>query len=118
MNRRDFAFLTALPHHEKKTPAILRSHTQRRVRERYGLNLTRGDLCDLERRVRTGGATFMGRNSGNRSCFRVRAYDREMFFVYDAKRSAFATCLTREMVSVRFPDAPLAEPKGENSGNY
>ena len=113
MNRKDFTFLTSLPCRSKKTAGILRSHTQRRVRERYGLNLSRGDLCELERSVRTGAATFIARNSGNRSCFRVRAFDRELYFIYDAKRSAFATCLTREMVSVRFPDARLAEPKGE-----
>lgn len=80
----------------KKTPQKLNAHAKQRAEERYGLILNwdaRHDIIDM---IQTGKAEFVGRESRNRTLWRVQYQDQALNVVYDRARSTLCTLLPKE----------------------
>ena len=80
-----------------KTPAIVRQHFRRRLRERYGLDATKGDIEAIEAQITTGDGRFVWRESYNRSHWQVDYGGETILVVFDRRRNAVVTALPKLM---------------------
>jgi hypothetical protein len=82
--------------HDKKTPQKLNAHAKRRAEERYGLNLNKEARHEIVSMIQSNQAEFIGKQSNNRSLWRVQYHDQSLNVVYDKARSTMCTVLPRE----------------------
>lgn len=80
----------------KKTPKILNAHAKKRAEERYGLNLNKEARHEIVQRIQANQAEFVGKQSNNRSLWRVQYQDQSLNVVYDKARSTLCTVLPKE----------------------
>src|SRR5271157_4198318 len=81
---------------DKKTPKILNAHAKKRAEERYGLNLNKEARHEIVSLIQTNQAEFVGKQSNNRSLWRVNYQDQSLNVVYDKARSTMCTVLPKE----------------------
>lgn len=81
---------------DKKTPKILNAHAKRRAEERYGLNLNKEARHEIVQMIQSNKAEFVGKQSNNRTLWRVQYQDQSLNVVYDKARSTMCTVLPKE----------------------
>jgi hypothetical protein len=81
---------------DKKTPQILNAHAKQRAEERYGLNLNKHARHEIVQMIQTNQAEFVGKESNNRTLWRVQYQDQSLNVVYDKARSTMCTVLPKE----------------------
>src|SRR5271169_6644645 len=81
---------------EKKTPKILNAHAKKRAEERYGLNLNKEARHEIVSMIQTNQAEFVGKQSNNRTLWRVSYQDQSLNVVYDKARNTMCTVLPKE----------------------
>jgi len=82
----------------KKTSEILNAHAKKRAEERYGVKLNHEDRRQIVNMIQNKEAEYIGKQSNNRTFWRVNYQDKSLNVVYDKARSAMCTVLP--------PDAP------------
>jgi aspartokinase-like uncharacterized kinase len=82
----------------RKTKAeCQRAHTKRRLRERFGLHVSRFDMAKLVRDIQAGELECLGSETNRLSHFLWRHRGKEIRVVYDKHRHTVVTVLTPEM---------------------
>jgi hypothetical protein len=87
-----------------KRPIHLLVHAQRRALERYELDLELAELVDVGRRIRSGDAILVDRQSSTRALYRVEVRARAAYVVWHRKIGAVATFLTADQIIRRYPE--------------
>ena len=82
--------------HDKKTPKVLNAHAKKRAEERYGLNLNKEARHEIVSMIQTNQAEFVGKQSNNRTLWRVNYQEQSLNVVYDKARSTMCTVLPKE----------------------
>ena len=72
----------------------IRFHFKRRVKERYGINLSKRDMKNIMKMI--GPKTFVRGRSNSRKVHRVDYKGKELLVVYDTNRKVLVTALTNE----------------------
>jgi hypothetical protein len=98
---------------DKKTPKILNAHAKQRAEERYGLSLNKEARREIVQMIQGNEAEFVGRQSNNRSLWRVNYQNQFLNVVYDKARSAMCTVLPKE--AVEFQEGGWTEPEAKAS---
>jgi hypothetical protein len=98
---------------EKKTPKILNAHAKKRAEERYGLNLNKEARHEIVSKIQTNQAEFVGKQSNNRSLWRVPYQDQSLNVVYDKARSTMCTLLPKE--AAEFQEGGWTKPEIKTS---
>src|SRR5271168_2460258 len=80
----------------KKTPKILNAHAKKRAAERYHIDLNRDARQEIVRKIQHNEAEFVGKQSNNRSFWRVQYQNESLNVVYDKARSTMCTVLPKE----------------------
>jgi hypothetical protein len=80
----------------KKTPKILNAHAKKRAAERYHIDLNRDARQEIVRKIQHNEAEFVGKQSNNRSFWRVEHGGESLNVVYDKQRSTMCTVLPKE----------------------
>lgn len=80
----------------KKTPQILNAHAKKRAEERYGLTLNHKDRAEIVNMIQKNEAEFVGKQSNNRTLWRVSYQDQSLNVVYDKARNSMCTVLPKE----------------------
>ena len=80
----------------KKTPKILNAHAKKRAAERYHIDLNRDARQEIVRKIQHNEAEFVGKQSNNRSFWRVDHAGESLNVVYDKQRSTMCTVLPKE----------------------
>ena len=83
---------------DKKTPKILNAHAKKRAEERYGLNLNKEARHEIVQMIQTNQAEFVGKQSNNRTLWRVNYQEQSLNVVYDKARSTMCTVLPQNAV--------------------
>jgi hypothetical protein len=99
---------------DKKTPKILNAHAKKRAEERYGLNLNKAARHEIVQMIQKNEAEFVGKESNNRTLWRVQYQDQSLNVVYDKARSTMCTVLPKEAVEFQ-PNAVRPEPETKMS---
>ena len=94
---------------DKKTPKILNAHAKKRAEERYGLNLNKEARHEIVSMIQTNQAEFVGKQSNNRSLWRVNYQNQSLNVVYDKARSTMCTVLPKE--AHEFQEGGWVEPE-------
>lgn len=81
-----------------KTKQARNIHAKRRLEERYGLNINRWQLRDMNLQIQSGKAQFIERQSNSRTVWRVQHEGRELFAVYHSGTNSIVTFLMPEWV--------------------
>jgi hypothetical protein len=97
---------------DKKTPKILNAHAKKRAEERYGLNLNKEARHEIVQMIQTNQAEFVGKQSNNRTLWRVTYQDQPLNVVYDKARSTMCTVLPKE--AHEFQEGGWEEPEREH----
>lgn len=87
----------------KKTPKILNAHAKKRAAERYNLDLNRDARQEIVRKIQHNEAEFVGKQSNNRSFWRVDHAGESLNVVYDKQRSTMCTVLPKEAKEFQQP---------------
>jgi hypothetical protein len=95
---------------DRKTPKILNAHAKKRAGERYGLNLNKEARHEIVQMIQTNQAEFVGKQSNNRSFWRVTYQDQPLNVVYDKARSTLCTVLPKEAAEFQ-PGVGRNEPE-------
>lgn len=77
----------------KKTPQKLNAHAKQRAEERYGISLNHDQRAEIVQMIQTNQAEFVGKESNNRTLWRVQFQDQSLNVVYDKARSSMCTVL-------------------------
>lgn len=80
----------------KKTPKILNAHAKQRAKERYGVDLNHDDRNKIVGMIQKNEAEFVGKQSNNRTLWRVSYQDKSLNVVYDKARNSMCTVLPKE----------------------
>ncbi len=94
---------------DKKTSKILNAHAKKRAEERYGLNLNKEARHEIVQMIQTNQAEFVGKQSNNRSLWRVQYQEHSLNVVYDKARSTMCTVLPKE--AVEFQEGGWEQPE-------
>lgn len=97
---------------DKKTPKILNAHAKKRAEERYGLNLNKEARHEIVQMIQKNQAEFVGKQSNNRTLWRVTYQDQPLNVVYDKARSTMCTVLPKE--AHEFQEGGWVEPEHEH----
>lgn len=87
----------------KKTSKILNAHAKKRAAERYNLDLNHDARQEIIRKIQSNEAEFVGKQSNNRSFWRVDHGGESLNVVYDKLRSAMCTVLPKEAKEFQQP---------------
>lgn len=98
---------------DKKTPKILNAHAKKRAEERYGLNLNKEARREIVSKIQANQAEFVGKQSNNRSLWRVQYRDQSLNVVYDKARSTMCTVLPKE--ASEFQEGGWTEPESTHT---
>ena len=81
-----------------KTPRILNAHAKKRAEERYDVNLNKHARREVVRMIKgeAPGAEYIGRQSNNRTFWRVEHGGEKLNVVYDKQRNTLCTVLPKE----------------------
>lgn len=79
----------------RKTPKILNAHAKKRAGERYGLNLNHDARREIVGMIQSNQADFVGKQSNNRSLWRVQYQNESLNVVYDKARNTMCTVLPK-----------------------
>jgi hypothetical protein len=90
----------------KKTPKILNAHAKKRAAERYNIDLNREARQEIVHKIQHNQAEFVGKQSNNRSFWRVEHGGEHLNVVYDKLRSTMCTVLPKD--AKEFQDNPKA----------
>lgn len=85
-----------MPTKNKKTPRVLNAHAKKRAEERYGISLNKEARHEIVGMIQSNRAEFIGKQSNNRSLWRVQYQDQSLNVVYDKARSTMCTVLPKE----------------------
>jgi len=100
----------------KKTPKILNAHAKKRAAERYHIDLNRDARQEIVRKIQHNEAEFVGKQSNNRSFWRVQHAGESLNVVYDKQRSTMCTVLPKEAREFQQPtDWTTAEHEQERT---
>lgn len=80
----------------KKTPKILNAHAKKRAAERYNIDLNREARQEIVHKIQHNEAEFVGKQSNNRSFWRVQHQGESLNVVYDKQRSTMCTVLPKD----------------------
>lgn len=80
----------------KKTSQILNAHAKKRAEERYGLSLNHDQRREIVGMIQSNQAEFVGKQSNNRTLWRVQYQEQSLNVVYDKARNAMCTVLPKE----------------------
>jgi hypothetical protein len=80
----------------KKTPKILNAHAKKRAAERYDIDLNREARQEIVHKIQHNEAEFVGKQSNNRSFWRVEHAGQSLNVVYDKLRSTMCTVLPKD----------------------
>lgn len=83
---------------KKKTPRILNAHAKQRAEERYGITLNHDQRAEIVQMIHTNQAEFVGKQSNNRTLWRVNYQNQDLNVVYDKARSAMCTVLPKDTI--------------------
>jgi hypothetical protein len=87
----------------KKTPKILNAHAKKRAAERYNIDLNREARQEIVHKIQSNQAEFVGKQSNNRSFWRVEHGGEHLNVVYDKLRSTMCTVLPKEAKEFQKP---------------
>jgi len=87
----------------KKTPKILNAHAKKRAAERYHIDLNRDARQEIVRKIQHNEAEFVGKQSNNRSFWRVDHAGESLNVVYDKARSTMCTVLPKDAKEFQQP---------------
>jgi outer membrane lipoprotein-sorting protein len=72
-----------------------RLHVKNRIRERYNLNISLGQIEKIEQDIRSGNTFLIRKESEGRSIHRVVVFDKTVVVVYNKKLGNVVTALTK-----------------------
>jgi hypothetical protein len=98
---------------DKKTPKKLNAHSKMRAKERYNLNLNKETRHEIVQMIQSKDqmAEFVGKQSNNRSLWRVNYKDQPLNVVYDKARATLCTVLPP--TAAEFQEGGWQEPERE-----
>jgi hypothetical protein len=83
---------------KKKNANTLIKHSQKRIKQRYGLNLREDEIRHIGKLIREKKATFIARQSNNRTIWEVPAFGFIIPVVYDKSKKTIATVLPKDYI--------------------
>jgi hypothetical protein len=83
---------------KKKTTKTIIRHVQKRAKQRLGLDLREDEVRHIAKQIRLGKATFIARQSSNKSIWEVSAFGLIIPVAYDKKRKVVSTILPEDYV--------------------
>lgn len=82
--------------HGPKTSKVLMQHVRKRALERFAIEITKDEVSQILKSIRTGKAKFLHRQSLVVTHWQVRLREQDVAVVYDKKRKMIRTVLPLE----------------------